>query len=103
MAINFSAANVLGAATDDKSAQVWPATLPDQVRAVAQMLASAANALLQSAIEARSNGREGEGWREVKVPGRPSAKLHATASISFGAGNSGKEHSNADGVESIRI
>ena len=59
LAINFSAASVFGAATDDKSAQVWPTTLPDQVRSVAQMLASAANALLQSAIEARSNGRGG--------------------------------------------
>jgi hypothetical protein len=47
--------------------------------------------------------REGEGWRGVKVPARPSAKLHATASISFGAKNSGNEHSNADGVESNRI
>ena len=65
--------------------QAWPATLPEQVRAVAQLLASASTALPQAAIEARFKGRgpwkkglprildtlealgrarrEGEGWR----------------------------------------
>ena len=44
----------LNAAADNKTdAQAWPATLPEQVRAVAQVPASAGAALTLSAIEVR--------------------------------------------------
>lgn len=44
----------LTAAADNKTdAQAWPATLPEQVRAVAQVPASAGAALTLSAIEVR--------------------------------------------------
>ena len=42
--------------------QPWPATLPEQVKAVAQMLASSATALTLAQIEARFTGRSG--WRK---------------------------------------
>ena len=48
---------MLAAATGPQAAQAWPGTLPDQVRAVAQILASAPIALPQTAIEARFKGR----------------------------------------------
>jgi hypothetical protein len=44
-------------ATAPSTAQPWPATLPEQVRAVAQLLASAATALPLSALEASFKGR----------------------------------------------
>ena len=69
----------------ESAQQPWPSTLPEQVRVVAQVLASAASALTLPAIEARFKGRgawkkglpriletlevlarirrEGEGWR----------------------------------------
>ena len=37
--------------------QPWPATLPDQVRAVAQLLASSAAAVPVTAIEASFKGK----------------------------------------------
>ena len=46
------------AATEGKTdTQAWPATLPEQVRAVAQLLTSAGEALNLSAIEARFKGK----------------------------------------------
>ena len=43
--------------------QPWPATLPEQVKAVAQVLASSAAALTLAQIEARFAGRSG--WRKT--------------------------------------
>ena len=76
---------VVAATGGIQAAPAWPGALPDQVRAVAQVLASANTALPQSAIEARFKGRgawkkslprildtlealgrarrEGDGWR----------------------------------------
>lgn len=45
------------AATDGETTLAWPATLPEQVRAVAQVLSSAGAALPLSALEARFKGR----------------------------------------------
>ena len=85
LALNSSWQEVLAATDGIQPAQAWPSALPEQVRAVAQVLASANTALPQSAIEARFKGRgpwkkslprmldtletlgrarrEGEGWR----------------------------------------
>ena len=55
--MNSSSADALGVATGSPAAQAWPATLPEQVRAVAQVLASTSAALPQTEIEARFKGR----------------------------------------------
>ena len=90
MSIGLEAYSALNSATQaslDASAtlQPWPHTLPDQVRALAQILASSTSPLALPAIEARFKGkgpwkkglprildtlealgrarREGDGWR----------------------------------------
>ena len=59
LALNSHSENMLAAATGLQAAQAWPGTRPDQVRAVAQILASASAsiALPQTTIEARFKGR----------------------------------------------
>ena len=57
LALNVPSADAVGAATDGQTAQAWPATLPEQVRAVAQVLDSATTVLPLPAIEARFKGR----------------------------------------------
>ena len=49
--------------TKTSTAQPWPATLPDQVKAVAQLLASSPGALTLAQIEARFTGRGA--WRKT--------------------------------------
>ena len=85
MALNFSSEDELAATGGIQPAQTWPSAQPDQIRAVAQVLASTRTALTLTAIEARFKGcgpwkkslsrildtlealgpaqREGEGWR----------------------------------------
>ena len=57
LALNVPSEDVLAVATGNQTAQAWPSSLPDQVRAVAQVLTSATTALPQTAIEARFKGR----------------------------------------------
>ena len=57
LALNSPSADALGVATGSPAAHAWPATLPEQVRAVAQVLASTSTALPQTEIEARFKGR----------------------------------------------
>ena len=57
LALDSPSEGVVAATSGTQAAQAWPAALPDQVRAVAQVLASANTAMPQSAIEARFKGR----------------------------------------------
>jgi len=57
LALNVPAQDPAAAATGSQAPQAWPASLPEQVRAVAQMLDSATTALPLPAIEARFKGR----------------------------------------------
>lgn len=50
-------------ATPNSTTQPWPTTLPDQVKAVAQVLTSSASALTLAQIEARFTGRGA--WRKT--------------------------------------
>ena len=57
LALDVPLEDMLAAATGPQAAQPWPGTLPDQVRAVAHILAGTPIALPQTAIEACFKGR----------------------------------------------
>ena len=57
LALDSPLEDMLAVATGPQAAQAWPGTLPDQVRAVAQILAGTPIALPQTAIEACFKGR----------------------------------------------
>ena len=57
LALELPAETPLGVAEASTTSQPWPSDLPSQMRAVAQVLASANTALPQAAIEARFKGK----------------------------------------------